>query len=327
MPLTITPLSPVFGARVSGLNTGGPASAADAAEVRRLLAKYKLVIIEGDKLDAEQVGEFGRSLGLGPTKEFGAKHLSGNLASTKDSAVAKLEYGPDLPAANINLWHQDHTWHSEPTRYELSYADVVAVGGDVLYADAVAAYASLSPKMQQMIDGTKSKALLANGYAELPYPAPAFAQSMLKTPPVEQPVVTLVDGERVLTVNKAYSVRITDLSVEESAMVLKMLTDHISRPEHCVRVSYKVKPSPHIPTQSPRIEHVGCVRPPTHKVPASSLGTTPTPLLPFLSLRLCPPRRSATYASSTTTSCSTMRSQITTLNLVVFSACPSARRR
>ena len=27
MPLTITPLSPVFGARVSGLNTGGPASA------------------------------------------------------------------------------------------------------------------------------------------------------------------------------------------------------------------------------------------------------------------------------------------------------------
>ena len=74
-----------------------------------------------------------------------------------------------------------------PTRYELSYADVCAdVGGDVCYADAAAAYASLSARLRQAIDGATSVALLANGYAELDVREPTYAQSMLNTPPVEQ---------------------------------------------------------------------------------------------------------------------------------------------
>jgi len=241
MSLDVTRLSPVLGVTVSGLDTSKPASAATVSEIRSLLSQHKLVVIKGgQRLTPEQVGTLGRSLGLGATKEFGAKHLSSNLKLTDDAAVASLEYGPELPAAKINLWHQDHTWHSQPTRYELSYADVVTLGGDVLYADCVAAYKSLSPRMSQLIDGTSATALLANGYAELPFPTPAYARSMLSTPSVRQPVVSLVDGERVLTVNKAYSVRIAELSADESACTLQLLTNHIARPEHTLRVAYDV---------------------------------------------------------------------------------------
>ena len=105
MPLNITPLSPVFGASIDGLDTSKPASKEEAAEIRALLAKHKLVVIKGSRLTASQVGSFGRSLGLGPTKEFGAKHLNNtNLTSTSDAAVTSLAYGPDLPKANINLY-------------------------------------------------------------------------------------------------------------------------------------------------------------------------------------------------------------------------------
>ena len=45
MPFVVIPLSPVFGVRVSGLDTSAPASAEDAAAVRALLAKHKLVIL------------------------------------------------------------------------------------------------------------------------------------------------------------------------------------------------------------------------------------------------------------------------------------------
>eukprot|EP01051_Picozoa_sp_SAG22_P005006 SAG22_NODE_285_length_12974_cov_2.969087_7_plen_71_part_00 len=45
--LSCVPLSPVFGARVFGLDTGRPAGEADAEAVRRLLMVQKLLVIPG----------------------------------------------------------------------------------------------------------------------------------------------------------------------------------------------------------------------------------------------------------------------------------------
>ena len=55
-----------------------------------VLGEYKLIIIKGGQLTVEQVGAFGRSLGLGATKDFGAKHLTKNLVMTSDAAETHL---------------------------------------------------------------------------------------------------------------------------------------------------------------------------------------------------------------------------------------------
>ena len=52
MPLTAVPLSPVFGARVTGFDTGSPASAEEAAALRRLLVEHKLLVVPGGRLSA-----------------------------------------------------------------------------------------------------------------------------------------------------------------------------------------------------------------------------------------------------------------------------------
>ena len=71
-----------------------------------------------------------------------------------EPAVVLLDYGPATTQADINIWHQDHSYRTIPTRYELSYADVCPeAGGDVMFADSAAAHDSLSPRLRTMLCG------------------------------------------------------------------------------------------------------------------------------------------------------------------------------
>ena len=155
--IKIKKLSPIFGARVvSGFDTATPASAEEAATLRSLILEHKLLVLPGGDLSAEQLAALGRSLGLGPAQAFGAKALAPYMKVVAKDVLA-LEYGPESPRADINLWHQDHSWRGAPTRFELSYAAVSPLGGDVLYADAVAAHASLSPRLRPCATNSRSR--------------------------------------------------------------------------------------------------------------------------------------------------------------------------
>lgn len=68
-----TRISPIFGARIEGLDTSQPASNEEVAEVKAALKEFKLVVIPGSKLSVSELAAFGKSLNLGPCKTFGAK--------------------------------------------------------------------------------------------------------------------------------------------------------------------------------------------------------------------------------------------------------------
>jgi hypothetical protein len=157
-----------FGVQIEGFDTSRPAAPASAALLRSLLAKHKLLLIRGGRLDAPQLADLGRSLELGEAETFGAAdYVDVDYMSTfpDEPNVMQIEYGPHSAPADINIWHMDHSWHVAPTRYELSYADVSpATGGDVIFADTCAAYETLSPLMQDMLSGATCLNILANGY-------------------------------------------------------------------------------------------------------------------------------------------------------------------
>lgn len=150
--LRVTALSPIFGVRVDGVDTASPLCSSVAAELRALMSRHKLLLLSGRRINVAQLSAFGTALGLGAPETFGAEQLAEYMSACKeDSRVKKVEYGPDVPPADINIWHQDHTWQAVPTRYELSYIDETPeVGGSVIYADTAAAFQSLSPRMQQV---------------------------------------------------------------------------------------------------------------------------------------------------------------------------------
>ena len=239
--IKIKKLSPIFGARVvSGFDTATPASAEEAATLRSLILEHKLLVLPGGDLSAEQLAALGNSLGLGPAQAFGAKALAPYMKVVARDVLA-LEYGPESPRADINLWHQDHSWRGAPTRFELSYAAVSPLGGDVLYADAVAAHASLSPRLKALLDGATNVTVLAKGYQNLDVRDPKYAEVLATHRPVAQPVVAVdaLTGDTWLNVNAAYSVSIPEMGAAESAALLPMLCAHVAKPDHCVRVHYE----------------------------------------------------------------------------------------
>ena len=83
---------------------------------------------------------------------------------------------------------------------------------------------------------------LASGYQNLEMIGGDYSRTMVDFPPIEQPVITYdaSTGERMLSVNEAYSVRIPQLQKAESSAVLQMLFGHVSKGEHCMRLQYSV---------------------------------------------------------------------------------------
>lgn len=161
----------------------------------------------------------------------------------EEPSVLQLEYGSNVAPADINVWHQDHSWRKEVTQYELSNANVTPpLGGNVLYADATEAYRTLSPLVKKLLEDTTSLAVLANGYQNLEACGPEYAQTLLDHPPIPQPIIAFhpETNERWLNVNAGYSFRIPELSPAESDVILPMLCAHVTKPEHCLRLQYNV---------------------------------------------------------------------------------------
>jgi taurine dioxygenase len=233
----------VFGVRIEGLDTSRPLGRGTVDVLKGLMARHKLLLLPGGRLSVAQLAAFGTSLDLGDAQQFGATQIASYMSTcSEDDRVQMVEYGPDTAPADINIWHQDHSWHRNPTEFELSYIDQSPeVGGSVIYADAAAAYKSLSPRMQQLLRGCTYAASLANGYQNLDLLSDEYRRTIQEHPPIEQPVVTYDEdsGERMLNINEAYTMRIMQISKAESAALLPMLFAHIAKGEHCLRLQYE----------------------------------------------------------------------------------------
>ena len=75
----------------------------------------------------------------------------------------------------------------------------------------------------QLLEGCTCVSNLANGYQNLDMVRGDYAQTMVEHPPIEQPVITFdaSTGQRMLSVNEAYSVRICQLQRDESAALVR----------------------------------------------------------------------------------------------------------
>jgi hypothetical protein len=123
---------------------------------------------------------------------------------------------------------------------------VPPVGGDTLYADAVAAYEALSPAFQRMIAPLKAVHSATRPYG----PSGIYAKeegrkgmTILPSPEAEKrfahPLVrTLDDGRKALFVNHVYTLAIDGFSEAESAALLGLLLKHMTEDRFVYRLSW-----------------------------------------------------------------------------------------
>ncbi|MCF8612215.1 TauD/TfdA family dioxygenase [Gordonia sp. HY285] len=232
--IDVARLGPSHGAEISGIDI---ASATDSqiAAVRVALAEYKVLVLRGQDLEDAHHVEFAARLG-----ELTAGHPVWDSGDVPDE-VYSLD-STDNGFADV--WHTDVTFMPRPPAASILRPLVLPeLGGDTNWADAEAAYASLSSPLQRAADELVA---VHDGNREFGYYLRQRregrgnlwdGEEVTSLRPVRQPVVRIhpETGRKSLFVNPGFTSHIEGVSEAESRGLLDAFYAHLTKPEHVVR--------------------------------------------------------------------------------------------
>lgn len=240
--IRVRPTVGACGAEISGIDLRQPLDNEAFAAVHDALLRHRLILF--------------RDQDLGPDEMKALASRFGPL--DRHPYIQPIEGHPEVlrivkePGDRVNFgggWHSEVSFYEKPAMGTMLYAvDVPETGGDTLVADMVAAYATLSPTMQGILEGLVaihsaehiygSKAVFATKEGEqstsLRFDATADAK-------VEHPLVRThpATGERILYVNPAFTVGIRGMKKRESDALLQFLFAHQTATEYCTRIHWQ----------------------------------------------------------------------------------------
>lgn len=243
--ISITPLSPSFGAAVFGLALG-KFDDDTVARLEALLCEHRVLTLPGQNLSDAKLVELSAKLGpldipaVNPTGEpFHKTHPEINVISNL------VENGK--PAGNLGageaVWHADMTYREAPPRAAILYAlEVPASGGNTYFADMYAAYEQLPNDLKLQIEDKRaihdaahnSAGMLRKGYDEV--------TDVRETPGARHPLVRIdpKSGRKALFLGRRPGSYICGLPVAESEALLDRLWTHIARPEFMIAHEWTV---------------------------------------------------------------------------------------
>ena len=248
MPLTITPLSPAFGAEVSGVDLAR-LSEAEKAEIRAAMDQWGVCVWRDTGLDdAGHVG-FSRIFGELMTAPGLAKNRSrmslpelfdaGNL--TVDGEINQDEL-VRLHKRGDRQWHTDTSFLPGRSSYSLLMAhEVPADGsGDTEFADMRSAYEALPQAMKDRIEDLTAEHSI--WYSRMTAGFPFTEEEVLaKGPPARHRIVQTHrgSGRRTLYI-ASHAMGIVGMGREAGRALLGELMDFATQPQFVVRVSWSV---------------------------------------------------------------------------------------
>lgn len=246
--ITVTPVTPVIGAEISGIDLTRPLDAEAAAEIQRALRNWRVVFFRDQKIDNDQLKAFGRAFGpLTPAHPI-AEGMDGHpeiWERTVDDYRARRVKSDNLPPGrepprDYKGWHIDITFVANPNRYSiLQGVEIPPYGGDTLFTNLIAAYEGLSQPIKTLIDGLKA-VHRTTGYDSTSGKPRKDGRS---TGPFVSlhPLVRVhpETDEKLLFLNPGTVSHIVGLKERESQALLDMLFYEVIRPEYQVRFHWK----------------------------------------------------------------------------------------
>lgn len=221
--ITVTPLTPVIGAELGGVDLARLTNA-QFDEVHRALIEHGVVFFRDQHLSPQQHLDFGR--------RFGPLHR--HPAAPHEPGLPELMIitaDRDSPRANGEGWHSDVSCDQEPPLGSILYIkECPPSGGDTLFANMYAAWEALSDRMKAYLEGLVAvhdgESIYRGTYANF------GVQDKPSYPRAEHPVVRThpVSGKKALFVNKGFTRRILGIPADESEAILAYLYEHAAHP-------------------------------------------------------------------------------------------------
>jgi taurine dioxygenase len=185
--LQITPLSPVLGAEVIGLDLRQPLDAATRREVYAAFVRYHVLCFRDQQLNkAEQIaftGQFG-------TLE---RHIARNRGSDNPLVHTVSNLNADgKPSGKVGSqgWHTDKSFRPEPSLATILHAVVMPPnGGDTCFANMYSAYDALGDAEQAELDGVR--VIHSWELSQQKHGRQATPEEIADAPPMHHPLVRL----------------------------------------------------------------------------------------------------------------------------------------
>jgi taurine dioxygenase len=223
-PLATRPLSPALGLEVLGVDLSKPIGTALASQLEAAFHRGQILLLRDQNLSeedevrfAECFGPLARTLNVHHTGKHPATMLISNIRKDGKPIGA-------LPDGEMQF-HTDQCYVERPAMASMLYAiEVPSVGGNTLFANAYAAYETLSDDIKRRIDD--KRAINAYDYAnasvkrgtKLGAGVPHYSHPVVRTHPAT--------GRKALYVNRLMTVTIEGMPEAESDELLNFLFDH-----------------------------------------------------------------------------------------------------
>ena len=239
MSLQIDPLGPAIGARISGVSLAQPLADDTRDALLAALLKHHVLFFENQPVTPQQQ----RALAA----RFGDLHIHPIYPQVPDvPEIIVLDTDAHNLPDNDN-WHTDVTFiQTPPLGALLSARQLPPTGGDTLWASGAAAYDALSAPLKRLLAGLTAehdmvKSFPAHRFARTPEERVRWDAARIANPPVTHPVIRThpASGRQGLFVNEGFTTRIHELNAKESDAVLRLLFEHLARPEFSVRWRWK----------------------------------------------------------------------------------------
>ena len=241
----VEPVAGALGAEISGVDVGGDLRDEVVNEIRAAFLEHRVVFFRDQQLSPAAQAAFGCRLGELEDYPF--------VQPLPDHPkIIPVIKEPDDVGNFGGGWHTDLIYRPEPPLGTMLYAlEVPQRGGDTLFADGVAAYDALSPRMQALLGtleveynvrhiaqtlndrGDSSKTGRSTGNRSMRRLAD---EEVLNTSPIHPLVRTHPETNiRGLYFSREHTINFAGMTSRESRPLLDWLQNHMTQPVFTTR--------------------------------------------------------------------------------------------
>ena len=228
----------LIGAEVRGINLSRPLADSAFSRIYSALLEHKVIFFRNQHITTEQQVEFARR--FGPLEQNPFRPQREDLPE-----LQIIKNDKDHPVLSTDVWHADLTFRQFPTKFTiLRCMQIPEYGGDTMWADMCAAYEGLSPKLREFITGLtalhdfKNFRVLYKG-DEAKRAQLLQMEEMFPNPSHPVVITHPETRQRVLFVNRQFTLRLEGMSDLESRNLLEILYQQASIPEYQYRLSWQ----------------------------------------------------------------------------------------
>jgi alpha-ketoglutarate-dependent 2,4-dichlorophenoxyacetate dioxygenase len=245
MDLAVTPLHPLFAARIAGADLSQPVGESLARAIERAMDQYAVCVLPDQQLDDDRQIAFARLYGpleVSPPQQnkSGGIGFNTRVKHREIFDVSNLdERGEILDARDARanyrlgnqLWHTDSSFRQKSAAWSMLHARVIPPeGGDTEFADTRAAYDALPEAMKRRLDGLVAEHSIWHSRSKHGGYVPTEEERRLR-PPARHPLVRRHPGSGRLTLYIAsHASHIIGMPVDEGRALLAELIAFATQP-------------------------------------------------------------------------------------------------